>query len=50
MWLAAFALKRPYTIVASLILICLMGFGAALHMPIGMFPEIDIPLVSVVGT
>src|ERR1700733_1758447 len=50
MWFAAFALKRPYTIVASLILICLMGVGAALRMPIDIFPEIDIPVVSVVWT
>ena len=50
MWLAAFALRRPYTIVASLILVCLMGLGAALRMPIDIFPEIDIPVVSVVWT
>src|ERR1700745_2681069 len=50
MWFAAFALKRPYTIDASLILICLMGVGAALRMPVDIFPEIDIPVVSVVWT
>src|SRR6201995_1928199 len=50
MWLSAFALKRPYTIVATLILICLMGVGAALRMPVDIFPEIDIPVVSVVWT
>ena len=50
MWLSAFALKRPYTIVASLILVCLMGVGAALRMPVDIFPEIDIPVVSVVWT
>src|ERR1700740_1630676 len=50
MWFAAFALKRPYTIVASLILVCLMGVGAALRMPIDIFPELDIPVVSVVWT
>jgi multidrug efflux pump subunit AcrB len=50
MGLVAFALKRPYTIVASLILICLMGVGAALRMPVDIFPEINIPVVSVVWT
>ncbi|MGA2795588.1 MAG: efflux RND transporter permease subunit, partial [Roseiarcus sp.] len=50
MGLVAFALKRPYTIVASLILVCIMGIGAALRMPIDIFPEIDIPVVSVVWT
>jgi multidrug efflux pump subunit AcrB len=50
MWFAAFALNRPYTIVASLVLVCLMGFSAAWRMPIDIFPEIDIPVVSVVWT
>jgi multidrug efflux pump subunit AcrB len=45
-----FALKRPYTIAAMLILICLMGVGAALRMPVDIFPEIDIPVAAVVWT
>jgi multidrug efflux pump subunit AcrB len=44
------ALKRPYTVAAMLILISLMGIGAALRMPIDIFPEIDIPVVAVVWT
>src|SRR5882757_6966593 len=44
------ALKRPYTVVAVLILTTLMGIGAALRMPIDIFPEIDIPVVAVVWT
>ena len=32
------ALKRPYTVMAVLILITLMGIGAALRMPIDIFP------------
>jgi multidrug efflux pump subunit AcrB len=44
------ALKRPYTVVAMLILITLMGIGAVLRMPIDIFPEIDIPVVAVVWT
>jgi multidrug efflux pump subunit AcrB len=47
---AAFALKRPYTIVSALILVCLLGAGAGLRMPVDIFPEIDIPVVSVVWT
>ncbi|SPF50789.1 Acriflavin resistance protein [Syntrophobacter sp. SbD1] len=43
-------LRRPYTIIASLILICLLGIGAALRMPVDIFPEINIPVVSVVWT
>src|SRR5271167_4937544 len=50
MSLAEFSLKRPYTIIASLMLICIMGIGAGLRMPVDIFPEIDIPVVSVVWT
>ncbi|HTW93511.1 MAG TPA: efflux RND transporter permease subunit, partial [Tepidisphaeraceae bacterium] len=45
-----FALKRPYTIAAVVILICILGIGAGLRMPTDIFPEIDIPVVSVVWT
>src|ERR1700685_996458 len=44
------ALKRPYTVAAVLILIALLGVGAAVRMPIDIFPEIDIPVVAVVWT
>ena len=44
------ALKRPYTVAAVLILVALMGIGAAVRMPIDIFPEIDIPVVAVVWT
>src|ERR1700733_6216861 len=44
------ALKRPYTVVAMLILISLMGVGTALRMPVDIFPEINIPVVAVVWT
>jgi multidrug efflux pump subunit AcrB len=44
------ALKRPYTVAALLILVSLMGIGAALRMPIDIFPEIDIPVAAVVWT
>ena len=50
MSIVAFALKRPYTIFAALILVALLGVGAALRMPTDIFPEIDIPVVSVVWT
>ncbi len=50
MSIVAYVLKRPYTVVAALILVCLLGVGAGLRMPIDIFPEIDIPVVSVVWT
>jgi multidrug efflux pump subunit AcrB len=43
-------LKRPYTVVAVLILICILGAGAAMRMPVDIFPEINIPVVAVVWT
>jgi multidrug efflux pump subunit AcrB len=48
MWFARFALSRPYTVAASIVLVCLLGALAALRMPTDIFPEIDIPVVSVV--
>ncbi len=50
MFIVAYVLKRPYTVVATLILVCLLGIGAGLRMPVDIFPEIDIPVVSVVWT
>src|ERR1700691_1544539 len=50
MSIAAFDLRRSHTVVALLILVCLLGAGAFLRMPVDIFPEIDIPVVSVVWT
>ena len=41
-------LKRPYTIASALILIVLLGIGAASRMPTDIFPAINVPVVSVV--
>jgi multidrug efflux pump subunit AcrB len=46
----SFLLKRPYTIASLLVLIVLLGVGAAWRMPTDIFPEINIPVVSVVWT
>jgi multidrug efflux pump subunit AcrB len=50
MSLVQYVLKRPYTVVAVLILIGLLGIGEALRMPVDIFPEMDIPVCSVVWT
>ncbi len=50
MSVVGFVLKRPYTVVSVLILICLLGAGAATRMPVDIFPEINIPVVAVVWT
>ena len=46
----AFILNRPYTVISGLILTVLLGVGAALRMPVDIFPEIDVPVVAVVWT
>ena len=50
MSLVQYVLKRPYTVVSLLILITLLGVAEALRMPVDIFPEMDIPVVSVVWT
>src|ERR1700726_3403904 len=50
MALVAFVLRRPYTVVAVLILVCLLGIGVSFRIPVDIFPEINIPVVSVVWT
>jgi len=50
MSLVSYVLKHPYTVAAMLMLICILGIGAGLRMPVDIFPEIDIPVVSVVWT
>jgi multidrug efflux pump subunit AcrB len=46
--LVQYVLRRPYTVVAVLILIALLGIGEALRMPVDIFPKMDIPVCSVV--
>jgi multidrug efflux pump subunit AcrB len=48
--LVQYVLRRPYTVVAMLLLIGLLGIGEALRMPVDIFPEMDIPVCSVVWT
>jgi multidrug efflux pump subunit AcrB len=48
MSLVQYVLRRPYTVVAILILVGLLGIAEGLRMPVDIFPEMDIPVVSVV--
>ncbi|HEY1610372.1 MAG TPA: efflux RND transporter permease subunit, partial [Paraburkholderia sp.] len=50
MSLVRFVLQHPYTVASMLILVSLLGIGAGARMPIDIFPEINIPVVSVVWT
>jgi multidrug efflux pump subunit AcrB len=48
MWLVRMALKRPYTFVVMSMLIVIMGILTISRMPTDIFPDIDIPVISVV--
>jgi multidrug efflux pump subunit AcrB len=50
MALVPYVLRRPYTVVAVLIVVAILGIGEALRMPIDIFPKMDIPVCSVVWT
>src|SRR6266481_4051328 len=48
MWLVRMALKRPYTFVVMSMLIVIVGLLTISRMPTDIFPDIDIPVISVV--
>src|ERR1700677_338086 len=50
MWIVQVALKRPYTFVVLALLIALFGLRSAFLTPTDIFPNINIPVISVVWT
>jgi multidrug efflux pump subunit AcrB len=48
MWIVRLALRRPYTFVVMGLLILLLGCFAIVTTPTDIFPEIEIPVVSVI--
>jgi CzcA family heavy metal efflux pump len=48
MWIVALALRRPYTFVVMALVIILLTPITILRTPTDIFPDIDIPVVSVV--
>jgi multidrug efflux pump subunit AcrB len=48
MWIVKLALRRPYTFVVVAILILILGTLAALRTPTDIFPNINIPVVSII--
>jgi multidrug efflux pump subunit AcrB len=48
MWIVRLALRRPYTFVVTSILLLILGPVAILRTPTDIFPNIDIPVVSVI--
>jgi multidrug efflux pump subunit AcrB len=50
MWIVQLALRRPYTFVVMAILIVVMGMVAIFRTPTDIFPNINIPVVSIIWT
>ena len=48
MWIVRLALRRPYTFVVFALLILILGVFSIETMPTDIFPNIDIPVVTVV--
>jgi len=47
MWIVRLALRRPYTFVVMSILILILGIVSIVRTPVDIFPNIDIPVVTV---
>ena len=48
MWIVKLALRRPYTFTVVAILILIMGVIAIFRTPTDIFPNINIPVVSII--
>jgi multidrug efflux pump subunit AcrB len=48
MWIVKLALRRPYTMAVLAILIFILGALAIVRTPTDIFPNIDIPVVSII--
>jgi CzcA family heavy metal efflux pump len=48
MWIVRLALRRPYTFVVASILILILGVVSIVRSPVDIFPNIDIPVISVI--
>jgi len=48
MWIVALALRRPYTFVVMALVIIILFIVSVFRTPVDIFPDIDIPVVSVV--
>ncbi|HSI10527.1 MAG TPA: efflux RND transporter permease subunit [Chthoniobacter sp.] len=50
MWIVRLALRRPYTFIVMSVLIVIMGILSIIRTPKDIFPDIDIPVISVIWT
>src|SRR3954468_10051753 len=47
MWIVRLALRRPYTFVVAALLVMILGIVTIVRTPTDIFPNIDIPVISV---
>ena len=50
MWIVKLALRRPYTFIVLALLLFILGPLAIMRTPTDIFPDINIPVVSIVWT
>jgi multidrug efflux pump subunit AcrB len=50
MWIVRLALNKPYTFIVASILILVLGLTSIATTPTDIFPNIDIPVVSIIWT
>jgi CzcA family heavy metal efflux pump len=50
MWIVQLALRRPYTFVVMALLVLVLGVTSITQMRTDIFPEIDIPVVTMIWT
>ena len=48
MWIVRLALRRPYTFAVLALLLLIIGPLSIINTPVDIFPNIDIPVVSIV--
>ena len=48
MWIVRLALRRPYTFVVVALLLLILGPIVILNTPTDIFPNINIPVVSII--
>ncbi|HVU48489.1 MAG TPA: efflux RND transporter permease subunit [Terracidiphilus sp.] len=48
MWIVRLALRRPYTFIVFALLILILGTFSIASMPVDIFPNIDIPVITVI--
>jgi CzcA family heavy metal efflux pump len=50
MWLVRFALKRPYSVAAMVLLIIVTGLSSYMKLPVDVLPKVDIPSIKLIWT